>query len=175
MGDSTVKPVINLNELTDFTELSKGHFAERYTDVGEKIGASKLGYSVTVLEPGKMVCPFHNHRVNEEMFLILDGSGTLRFGDEEYPLRTHDIIACPPGGREVAHQIINTSDAELRYLCLSTRETADICEYPDSDKMLAYIMPEAGEAPFKHIFRVSDEVDYFVGEIDEAEIDDDHG
>ena len=42
------------------------------------------------------------------MFFILDGEGELRFGDKRYPLRRHDIIACPPGGPEVAHQIINT-------------------------------------------------------------------
>ena len=158
-----MKPFLNLDELDDYKENAKGPFAEQYAGVSDKIGAEKLSYSVTILQPGKKVCPFHNHRVNEEMFLILQGIGTLRFGNEEHPLKVHDIIACPPGGRDVAHQIVNTSDTELRYLCLSTCEEADICEYPDSNKVLTYLKGD-GDAGFKHIARMDQAVDYFYGE-----------
>ena len=158
-----MKPILNLDELNDFEKNAKGSFAEKYAGVSDKIGAEKLDYSVTILQPGKMVCPFHNHRVSEEMFLILEGSGTLRFGSEEYPLKVHDIIACPPGGRDVAHQIINTSDTELRYLCLSTSEEADICEYPDSNKMMAYARGEEDKR-FRHIAKMEQAVDYYDGE-----------
>lgn len=54
------------------------------------------------------------------MFLILEGEGELRFGDERYPIRKYDVIACPTGGPEVAHQIINTGATTMRYLALST-------------------------------------------------------
>ena len=158
-----MKPYLNLDELDEYQESSRGSFSEKYAGVSDKIGAQKLEYSVTVLQPGKKVCPFHNHRVAEEMFLILEGAGTLRFGNDEYPLKVHDIIACPPGGRDVAHQIINTSDAELRYLCLGTSEESDICEYPDSDKMMAYAGGD-GDSGFKHIARMEQAVDYFDGE-----------
>src|SRR5262245_45007251 len=56
----------------------------------------------------------------EEMFLIIEGERELRFGDKRYPIRKHDVIACPPGGPEVAHQIINTGKTTMRYLALST-------------------------------------------------------
>ena len=158
-----MKPFINLDEIAGFEDNDNGPFGERYADVGEKIGAQKLGYSISILEPGKKVCPFHNHRNIEEMFLILEGQGTLRYGESEYPIGKHDIIACPPGGREVAHQIRNTSDAELRYLCLSTNETVDICEYPDSNKVASWA-GGAGKPRFRHISRIEDEVDYFLDE-----------
>ena len=64
------------------------------------------------------------------MFLILEGEGELRFGDQRYPIRKHDVIACPQGGPEVAHQIINTGTTTLRYLALSTMSEVDTCEYP---------------------------------------------
>ncbi|HEX9102459.1 MAG TPA: cupin domain-containing protein, partial [Polyangia bacterium] len=115
-----MKPVLNLDEL-ELQSHEQGPFAARFSPVGEKIGARLLGYNVTAIPPGKKAVPFHNHRNNEEVFLILDGEGTLRFGDRTYPLRKHDIVACPPGGREVAHQIINTGTTELRYLALGTR------------------------------------------------------
>ncbi len=159
-----MKPFLNLDEINDFEAHEKGPFAERYAGISDKIGAKKLGYSITILQPNKRVCPFHNHRINEEMFLVLEGSGTLRFGEKEYPLKKHDIIACPPGGRDVAHQIINTGDSELKYLCLSTNEPYDICEYPDSNKVMS-VVGDAGNREFKHISKTDREVDYYDGEL----------
>lgn len=158
-----MKPFLNIDDLEDFTKSEHGDFQERYAPISEKIGARKLGYSLSIVPPGKKVCPFHNHRINEEMFLILEGEGTLRFGESEYAIKAMDIIACPPGDRRVAHQIINTGKADLKYLCLSTNEPFEICEYPDSDKMLALDSSQADQ-PFRHIARISDSLDYFDGE-----------
>jgi uncharacterized cupin superfamily protein len=72
--------------------------------IGRHIEARKLGYNLTVVPPGKTQCPFHCHHGEEEMFLILEGQGKLRFGDQRYPIRKHDVIACPQGGPEVAHR-----------------------------------------------------------------------
>lgn len=158
-----MKPVLNLDELTEFEVSDNDKFGERYARVAEKIGAIDLGYSLSIVPPGKRACPFHNHRINEEMFLILEGTGTLRFGAEEYPLKPHDIIACPPGDRSVAHQIINTGDTELKYLSLSTNKPFEICEYPDSDKVLAW--SESPGGPIRHITKLESSVDYFEGEL----------
>ncbi|MFT4924833.1 MAG: putative cupin superfamily protein [Phenylobacterium sp.] len=158
-----MKPLLNLNELDDYESSKQGSFAEKYSVVSDKIGAVKLGYSVTIVPPGCKTCPFHNHRINEEMFLILEGHGTLRFGEEEYPLKPQDIIACPPGGREVAHQIVNTSDADIKYLCLSTNDPYDICEYPDSNKVLAVVGTQ-GNREFTHMSKADDAVGYYEGE-----------
>ena len=49
------------------------------------------------------------------MFFVLHGSGEVRIGEARYPIRAGDIIACPAGGKETAHQIINTGNEELRY------------------------------------------------------------
>jgi uncharacterized cupin superfamily protein len=70
------------------------------------------------------------------MFLILEGEGELRFGSERYPIRKDDVIACPTGGPEVAHQIINTGTTTMRDLALSTVVDVEACEYPDSQKIL---------------------------------------
>ena len=158
-----MKPVINLDELDDYRENSDGPYQEKYAPVSEKISAKNLSYSVSVVPPGKKVRPFHNHRIIEEMFLVLEGSGTLRYGDKEYPLKKHDIIACPPGDKSVAHQIINTGDSDIRYFCLSTNEPYDICEYPDSNKILSTAGP-SNKRDFTHISRLDMAVDYFDGE-----------
>jgi uncharacterized cupin superfamily protein len=94
------------------------------------------------------------------MFFIVEGEGELRFGDARYAIRAHDVIACPPGGRDVAHQIVNTGTTTLRYLAVSTRGELDVCEYPDSDKMRA-LVGKPGERALRGMFRAEDKVDYY--------------
>ncbi|ASG68950.1 hypothetical protein fh0823_23770 [Francisella halioticida] len=158
-----MKPFINLDEIDTFEESKEGSYQEKFASISDKRGAKLLGYSITIVPPGKKACPFHNHRINEEMFIILEGVGTLRFGDIEYQIQKHDIIVCPPGDRAVAHQILNTGKYDLKYFCISRNEPYDICEYPDSNKLMSMV-GEVGNSKLRHIFRVSDEVDYFDGE-----------
>ena len=105
-------------------ELRSSSHGEKYASsvgaIGVKIGAKKLGYNLTVVPPGKRAYPAHNHRVNEELFFILEGEGEVRIGNERFPIKKGDAICCPPGGPEVAHQIINTGTTTMRYLALST-------------------------------------------------------
>ena len=158
-----MKPVMNLDE-AEFDDIEdNGRYVSRRASIGAHIGARKLGYKLTVVAPGKVQCPFHNHRGEEAMFFILDGEGELRFGDKRYPLRRHDIIACPPGGPEVAHQIINTGKSELRYLALSTLCDIEVCEYPDSGKMLV-VADKPEDRMLRKIFRAESTVDYYDGE-----------
>jgi len=158
------KPFLNLDEINNFEKSAQGKYEEKYSPISNLIGAKKLGYSLSVVPPGKCVCPFHNHHINEEMFLVLEGEGTLRFGDQEYAIKKNDIIACPPGGREVAHQILNTSEKELKYLCLSTNEEVEICEYPDSNKVMSVVGGQ-GNRKFKYLVKADQEVDYYEGEL----------
>lgn len=142
-------------------------YDRRSAEIASRIGARQLGYNLTVLAPGKRRCPFHSHRVEEEMFFILAGHGELRMGQTRHPIRAGDIIACPPGGPETAHQIINTGDVEMRYLAVSTMAAADICEYPDSGKYLVFAAadPDQGDRDgFRVIGRGSDSLDYWDGE-----------
>lgn len=143
-------------------------YAARFAAVGERLGARMLGYSLVQTAPGCRASPLHNHRCNEEMFFILDGEGTIRIGTERYPIRAGDVIACPPGGPESAHQIENTSDRPLRYLAISTMVEPDVIDYPDSGKFLVKGCLPAGDgasrAPFRFIGRQETSLDYWDGE-----------
>jgi uncharacterized cupin superfamily protein len=94
------------------------------------------------------------------MFLILEGEGELRFGSERFPIRKHDVIACPPGGPEVAHQIINTGTTPMRYLALSSLVDVETCEYPDSGKISVVAGPR-GATWVRKMFRAESAVDYY--------------
>jgi uncharacterized cupin superfamily protein len=135
--------------------------------IGQPLGAQKLGYNLTVIAPGKQAFPLHNHRVNEEMFFVIEGQGELRLGGQRYPVRSGDVIACPPGGPETAHQLVNTGTAEMKVLAVSTKLSPEICDYPDSGKFA--IRGEFGGADGKpqvlsYIGRLGQTLDYFDGE-----------
>jgi uncharacterized cupin superfamily protein len=155
-----MKPVMNLDEVTFDDVEENGLYTSSRGWIGSRIGARQLGYNLTVLPPGKAQCPFHNHHGEEEMFLILEGEGVLRFGEQRYPIRRHDVIACPTGGPDVAHQIINTGTTTMRYLSLSTLADVEACEYPDSQKVAIFAGPP-GETGLRKIFRTENTVDYY--------------
>jgi len=170
------RPILNIDDVElqtlDPAKGPQGESAARYDirwgEIASRIGAQKLGYSLTVIAPGKRNCPFHNHYAEEEMFFILEGEGELRYGDTRHALRAGDIIACPPGGRETAHQIINTGVVEMRFLGVSVNASVEICEYPDSDKYLAVVANDSfdpGLPPrFRRLARHGEAVDYWEGE-----------
>lgn len=166
-------PIVNLADV-EFQSRPMpvtGPAAERYeatfARVGALIGATQLGYNITAVPPGKRAFPFHSHRVNEEMFFVLAGSGEVRIGAGTYPLRQGDFIACPAGGPELAHQIINTGSEELRYLAVSTQRAPEIWEYPDSGKfgVVSQLGPPSstGDA-FRFFGRPGNSADYWDGE-----------
>ena len=154
------KPIMNLDEVAFDDVEENGPYTSSRGSIGRHIGARQLGYNLTVLPPGKVQCPFHSHRAEEEMFLILEGEGELRFGSERYPIRRHDVIACPTGGPEVAHQIINTGKTMMRYLSLSTLSEVEVCEYPDSRKVGIYA-GEGADGGLRKMFRAETTVDYY--------------
>ena len=154
------KPFVNLEEV-DFTDIEEnGYYTSRRAQFSAGIGARKLGYNLTELPPGKAQCPFHAHRAEEEMFLILEGEGELRYGPQRYAIRKHDVIACPTGGHATAHQIINTGRSTMRYLALSNLSEIEVCEYPDSEKTGVHADEPSGEGLHK-MFRSETTVEYY--------------
>ena len=154
------KPIVNLDDVAFDDVEENGVYTSSRARFSDQIGARNLGYNLTVLPPGKSQCPFHCHHGEEEMFLILEGEGELRFGEERYPIRRHDVIACPPGGPDVAHQIINTGTVTMRFLSLSTRVPVDACEYPDSGKVMV-VSGDRGKTKLWKMFRAENTVDYY--------------
>lgn len=155
--------VVNLDELA-LEHFEKGaKFASDFARIGPLVGAKDLGYSYDVVQPGKSSCPFHSHRAEEEMFFIVRGTGTLRYGKETRRIRAGDVICCPTGGPETAHQIVNDSSAELAYLSVSTMMPAEVCEYPDSGKIGAY--GGTGDGRLRHMTSAGSAVDYWKDEV----------
>jgi uncharacterized cupin superfamily protein len=154
------RPFVNLDEV-EFNDIEdNGYYTSKRALFSKGIGARKLGYNLTELPPGKTQCPFHSHREEEEMFLVLEGQGELRFGDQRFKIRKHDVIACPTGDATVAHQIINTGTVPLRYLALSNLSDTEICEYPDSNKVGVFAAA-SGTPGLRKLFLGEANVNYY--------------
>lgn len=149
--------------IRNFLEIAHQRFerAPRYESLigplSEGTVARKLGCGVDTVAPGKQSCPYHFHHTQEEMFIVLEGTGTLRVADELLAIKAGDVIFIPCGS-DYPHHILNTSDAELKYLSISTQERPEVCEYPDSGKVAVFSRGPA------LIQRRDNTLDYWEGE-----------
>lgn len=151
---------------TAMEEWSQGSlYGSRDARLGSLLGLAGLGVGYSEVEPGKSGCPFHNHHVEDELYVILSGEGTYRIGNERHPVRAGQVLGAPAGGPETAHQLINTGTAPLRYLVISTKAATEICEYPDSGKFLAKTLdPKTGQYRFNQMVSEAESIDYWHGE-----------
>ena len=106
-------------------------------DLGRAVDSERTGLTHYVVPPGMLMNPPHVHSAEEEIFVILEGSGTLQLypsprsdGDEleEFPIRAGCTIARPAGTRR-AHGI-KAGDDGLTVLAYGTRDPNDIVPLP---------------------------------------------
>jgi uncharacterized cupin superfamily protein len=101
--------------------------------LGQAAGSVAAGLNHVKLPPGADGAPAHCHALEEELFFILKGSGTLTLGSAGHPLRAGDVIARPPG-TGVCHSL-RPADDGLEYLAYGTRVAGDSVYYPDAGKI----------------------------------------
>ena len=157
------KLIRNFNEAPLTRDTREPHYDGMGARLARGTAALKMGASVDVLEPGKRGCPYHLHHAQEEMFIVLEGHGTMRVAGEMLAVKAGDIVFVPPGP-DYPHQMINTSDAPLKYLSISTKDTPEVVEYPDSNKVLTNARLACNDFGFARMNRLDTDLDYWDGE-----------
>jgi mannose-6-phosphate isomerase-like protein (cupin superfamily) len=76
---------------------------------GHKQGVKTMEVWLQTMAPGAAT-PVHCHAC-EEVILILSGSGTCTVGDKAFTFGPNSTLVLEP---DVVHQIVNTSDDEMR-------------------------------------------------------------
>ena len=131
-----------------------------FSDVTRKkkgLNPKNLNFDLRLLNPGQYSAPYHSHRFAEELFMIISGSMTLRTPNGLEIVSNGDLVFFEMG-ETGAHQFYNHSSESCTYLDIRSFIGFDICDYPDSGKMLI--------APSFEIFKKENMTTYFDGEKD---------
>ena len=162
---SQTNPVVSLSGLK-LDQWEQGTlYKSADASFGTLLGLSGLGISYNEVPPGKASCPFHNHHVEDELFVVLEGEGVYRFGDQRLSFKAGDVLGAPAGGKDTAHQIINTGSVLLKYLGVANNAKTEVCEYPDSGKFQVTSRPDGGSDRIRHCGRDGqNHLDYWDGE-----------
>jgi mannose-6-phosphate isomerase-like protein (cupin superfamily) len=62
----------------------------------------------------------HSHKVQEQVYHVLEGEGLREIADERQVVRKHDVIYLPPG---VPHSISNTGLVDLIFIVATSPVT----------------------------------------------------
>ncbi len=82
----------------------------------EPVGSQKLDYRISVYQPRAYVAP-HRHKIQEQIYHILDGEGLMEIEGERKVVRRDDVVFIPPG---VEHAIYNTGMTDLRFIVVTS-------------------------------------------------------
>ena len=97
---------VTLN-LGDLPLQASGHgsrFEARSAELGVRLGLFGLGAALFEVPPGKVSGPLHRHHTSDEMFVILAGTGTYRYGGQRIAVRAGDCLAAPAAREDPAHE-----------------------------------------------------------------------
>lgn len=147
----------------DFDEIrGKDGFRVRRARIGHELNAERLGVSLWELPPGQAAYPYHFHLGEEELLIVLEGTPALRTPDGWRDVAEGEALSFLRG-EGGAHQLVNRTDAPVRFVAISTNGDPDLVVYPDSGKLgAAERLPTGGGV--RKWFRLDDAVDYYDGE-----------
>jgi quercetin dioxygenase-like cupin family protein len=112
------------------------------TDLAKQLEARTLGARLWRLEP-RQAQTKHRHAVQEELYVLLEGRGRIRIGDEA-PLTLEPLDALVVEPRSV-RQVFNDTDADALWLVVGAPpEAANTLEM--TDEQLRDLYPEGPAA-----------------------------
>jgi uncharacterized cupin superfamily protein len=128
--------IVNINNFPyEFSDDPEFKTPMKTYQLGAAAGSEKLYINIDFVKPGASSSKYHSHSNQEEFFLIMEGSGILRFNGKNYLVQEGDCIA-KPAGIGLAHQFINNGDTVLQILDCGTKAKEDVITYPDENKIL---------------------------------------
>lgn len=131
--------IVNVAELPwTACSLGKGASVE-VRDPARRLGSRLAGFRLYRLAPGRQATRLHRHHHQEEMFLILKGSATLRHGEGEFPVKEGDFILYPAGD-PAPHTFVNSGSEPVEYLATGNRVDHEVCEYPEEGTVYVEVL-----------------------------------
>jgi uncharacterized cupin superfamily protein len=144
LADPSPRPewVTSLDDVEAF-ERRMGDIQSDWRDLGRAAGSEQTGLKHVSALPRRLSVPPHCHSAEEELFVVLDGEGTLELipspsaavqtEPSTHAVRAGSVVARPAGTR-VAHTF-RAGAGGLAYLAYGTRAPDDMAYYPRSNKV----------------------------------------
>ena len=79
-------------------------------------GSRRIDHRISCYQPMAYV-KRHAHKVQEQVYHVLEGEGLMEVGDRSQVVRRHDVVFLPPG---VPHSIQNTGLTDLVFLVITS-------------------------------------------------------
>ena len=139
LSDPSPRPstIVNVDDVD-------GEYGGRAKLLGQAARSERTGLNWISLGAGEEGAPAHCHSAEEEIFVVLDGAGTLKLmpspqqarhgvNEEDAPVRAGHVVSRPPATC-IAHAF-RAGEEGITFLAYGTREPNDICYYPRSNKI----------------------------------------
>ena len=111
------------------------------TDLAKQLDAQTLGARMWRLAPGQ-TSTCHRHRRQSELYVLLEGTGRMRVGEELLTLRPKSAVLVDPG---TVRQVFNdTQDEQLWLIVGAPPEPANTLGMSEED--LAFLYPDGPKA-----------------------------
>jgi uncharacterized cupin superfamily protein len=135
------KPSARRANIVNADELEDEHGT---SELGLEAGSVRTGMSRLRVPPGRLNGPPHCHSAEEEIFVVLEGDGTLELtpsptlaymgqGPQSHPVRAGHVVSRPASTR-VCH-VFRAGDEGMLLLAYGQRRSNDIVYYPRSNKI----------------------------------------
>ena len=81
----------------------------------DTVGSKQIDYRISTYQPMAYV-EVHAHKVQEQIYHVLDGEGLMEIDGERRVVRKNDVIFLPPG---VPHAIQNSGVGDLTFIVVT--------------------------------------------------------
>src|SRR5262249_46973234 len=127
-----------------------GPIRAKMADVGRTLGSRSIGLTVQTVAPGCFSSRRHKHVFQEEILVVMEGSGVLHHGDERVPVSSGDCVCYVPEDPE-AHTFENPGSAALVIWAFGNRFPHEIALYPDQG--VAFVEGLGADVPLASAIR----------------------
>jgi uncharacterized cupin superfamily protein len=157
---------VNLRDIEERARQSpKEKFGRKSKDISIALGREPESLELSKRHPfdlalvsipkGKLLCPYHSHSSESELYLVVSGLGKIRDKDAWTEVGPGDVFFFGPGE---AHQLANAGDDDFVYYVIADNPRGDSCFYPDSGKFAVW------KEDMNEVIVKAQETDYFDGE-----------
>ena len=112
------------------------------TDLAKQLGAEKLSSRLWRIEPGQASTK-HRHRTQEELYVLLEGSGRARIDDEVLTFAVGDAFLVDP---DTVRQLFNDTGSDQLWLVVGAPPEAVTSTLEMTEDDLAFMYPDGPKA-----------------------------